>query len=121
MGRWPVFAALIACACPSKSTQAPGTGSGSDVELPIPAGGTSACDGLRPKLERLYRAEAQVVEPKHVDEAVSDNTTMVLSDCAKAPGKVIACVDTATTIAEIEAKCLRPLDDEGTEGMELRK
>lgn len=111
--------ALVACACPSKSTQTPSTGSGSDVELPIP--GTSACDGLRPKLERLYRAEAQVVEPKHVDEAVSDNTTMVLNDCAKAPGKVIACVDAATTIAEIEAKCLRPLDDEGTEGMELRR
>ena len=117
MVRWLALAAVVACACPSKPTQPPGGGTGSGVPPPIPGG--AACEGLRPKLERLYRAEAQVKEPKRVEDAVADNTTMVLNDCAKAPAKVIACVDAAATIAELEARCLRPFDDEGSEGMEL--
>jgi hypothetical protein len=45
---------------------------------------------------------------------------MVMNDCAKAPDKVVACINSVSTIAELETKCLRPLDDEGTEGNELR-
>ena len=107
----------VACACPAKQTTGPGS-SGSGIVVEKPA---STCDGLRARVEALYRAEAQAKEPKRVEEAVADNTTMVLNDCAKAPDKVVACVNEATTIAELESKCLRPLDDEGTEGTELKK
>ncbi|HEU0030090.1 MAG TPA: hypothetical protein VFQ53_05635 [Kofleriaceae bacterium] len=111
---------VLLAACSSKATT-PGGGGG-----PGPgSGGTpthaSTCDGLRPKLEQLYRAEAQAHEPKRVEGAVADNTAMVLADCARAPDKVIACVEGASTVAEIEGRCVKPLDDEGTEGLELRK
>ncbi len=132
MNRLRLFAviALVACACPSKPTQGPGSGAGSGsgsgsagsniVEHPG-SGTASTCDGLRAKLEQLYRSDAQATEPKRVEEAVADNTAMVLNDCAKQPDKVVACVNAVTTVAELEARCLRPLDEEGTEGTELRK
>jgi hypothetical protein len=89
-----------------------------------PGGGSDrapACDALRGKLERLYREEALVKEPARVDEAVADNTAMVLHDCAKAPDRVARCVEAATSVAEIERTCVLPLDEEGSEGLELRK
>jgi hypothetical protein len=46
---------------------------------------------------------------------------MVMNDCAKAPDRVAACVQGVSTVADLERTCLRPLDDEGTEGLELRK
>jgi hypothetical protein len=93
----------------------------------VPTGGSgsapaaSPCDAIRPKVEQLYRAEAEQKEPKRVAEAVADNTAMVMNDCAKAPAKVAACVHGADSVAELEKKCLTPLDDEGSEGEELRK
>jgi hypothetical protein len=101
------FIALAACACPKP---APPSGPGGDVPM------TATCDGIRGKVEALYRAEAQQREPKRVDEAVADNTTMVLNDCAKQPAKVAPCIAKAETVAEIEKTCLIPLDEEGTEG-----
>jgi hypothetical protein len=118
-----IFAVLlvvaVAGACSGKhdSTVGGGGGTGGTGGKAPPA----ACDGIRAKVEQLYRAEAQAKEPKRVDEAVADNTTMVMNDCAKAPAKVTACVNAASTIAEIEKKCLIPLDEEGTEGEELRR
>lgn len=115
---WITLMALVACACPSKGSQNPGTGSG-------PGSGSAAtetsCESVRAKIEQLYRTEAQAKEPKRVDEAVADNTAMVLGDCAKAPAQVVACINGVTTLADLEAKCLRALDDEGSEGKELRK
>lgn len=105
--------ALAACACPTKKTGGPGTGSGGGsgvVELP-PSG--DACATIRPKVEQLYRAEAQANEPKRVDEATADNTAMVMGDCAKAPDKVAMCVNAAQTVADLEKKCLERLDPEG--------
>jgi hypothetical protein len=110
-----VLVLLAACACPELPVQKPGSGSGSATPT-----AASACDGARSKVEQLYRAEAQVKEPKRVDGAVADNTAMVMNDCAKAPDKVTACIAKIATVAELEAKCLRPLDDEGTEGNELK-
>lgn len=81
----------------------------------------TTCDGLRPKLEQLYRAEAEAKEPKRVDEAVADNTAMVLGDCAKAPATVIACVGAATSVVQLEQTCLAPLDDEGSDGEALKR
>lgn len=105
-------AALLACACSGKGGTTVGGGEGSGVR---------PCEGIRAKVERLYRAEAEAKEPKRVDEAVADNTTMVMNDCAKAPAKVAACVNDAASVADLEKKCLVPLDDEGTEGEALRR
>lgn len=104
-----MFLALVACACPNKKT--PGTGTGSGVVEVPPAG--DACAAMRPKVEQLYRVEAQAKEPKRVDEATADNTAMVMGDCAKAPQKVAACLQAASTVADIEKTCLERLDPAG--------
>ena len=106
MIRIAVVLALAACA--SKGS-GPATGSGSNLAV------TPTCDGIRAKVQQLYRAEAEKREPKRVDEAVADNTAMVDRDCAKAPDKVAPCIAKADTLAEIEKACLIQLDAEGTE------
>src|SRR5512135_1610910 len=113
MTRW-CLVMLLGCACPAKPATTPGTGSGSTTVTtgPVP----TTCEGARGKVEALYRAEAQAKEPKRVDEAVADNTAMVMTDCAKQPDKTVACLARVTTVAELEKDCLIPLDPEGTEG-----
>lgn len=106
---------VVACACPSKSTSGPAAGSGSAKVVPPPPAAITSCDGARDKIEALYRAEAQAKEPKRVDEAVADNTAMVLADCRKAPDRVVPCLAAAQTLVDIETKCVKQLDDEGTE------
>jgi hypothetical protein len=101
--------ALAACACPNKKPT--GTGAGSNV-VEVPPGG-DACAAMKPKVEQLYRAEAQANEPKRVDEATADNTAMVMGDCAKAPDKVAACLQASSTVADIEKNCLEHLDPAG--------
>jgi hypothetical protein len=103
--RW-LIPVVLACGCSGKPA-APASGSA--------AAGTG-CDSVRGKVEQLYRAEARTREPARVDEAVADNTAMVMTDCAKAPARVTACITAASTATELEARCLAPLDDEGTEG-----
>jgi hypothetical protein len=76
---------------------------------------------VKPRVEQLYRVEAQSKEPKRVDEAVADNTTMAMNDCAKDPGKLVPCLARVPTAAALEKECLIPLDDEGTEAEALRK
>lgn len=110
-------AALLACACPGQSGTTGGGGGGGSTG----GSGAGPCDGIRAKVEKLYRAEAEAKEPKRVEEAVADNTAMVMNDCAKAPAKVAACVSAAGSVAALERECLAPLDDEGTEGEELRR
>lgn len=114
---WPAVwtvAAVLAAGCPSK--QAPAGGSN-----PHGGNGAAACERIRPKVERLYRADAEAREPKRVDEAVADNTAMVMSDCAKEPGRVVGCVEAVATAADLEHSCLIPLDEEGTEGEALQR
>jgi len=110
-----VVVALLACGSPSTPVEptgrATGNGSGSGVQ---PTSAT--CDAVRPKVEELYRAAARGGDPARVNEVVSDNTTMVMNDCAKAPDKAAACITAATTVHELEARCLEPIDEEGTEG-----
>jgi hypothetical protein len=125
MSRWLlVVLVACACACPSKKA-APVTGGGGSGGVgsgttegsgtPVVVG-SPTCDGIRAKVEQLYRAEAQTKEPKRVDDAVADNTAMVMNDCAKDPAKVAACVAAVSTVGQLERQCLAPLDDEGTEG-----
>jgi hypothetical protein len=104
---------LMACACPAKPVATTATGSGSAVVEPVNA---TTCEGVKPRIEALYRGEAQQKEPTRVEEAVSDNTTMVMNDCTKDPAKIVPCLAKAATVAELEKTCLIPLDDEGTEG-----
>jgi hypothetical protein len=104
-----LFLALVACACPNKKTGGSGSGSGV-VDVPT---GSDPCAAVRPKIEQLYRADAQTNEPKRVDDATADNTAMVMGDCAKAPQKVAACVQAAQTVADIEKTCLERLDAAG--------
>lgn len=107
---------MFACACPSKPTTT-GTGNGTGHATgALPA----ACEAIRGKLQQLYRAEAQAKEPARVEEAMADNTAMVLADCVAQPAslreQLAACVRGASSVVDIESRCVIPLDDEGTEG-----
>jgi hypothetical protein len=104
---------LMACACPAKSAPTTATSGSAAAVDPVTA---TTCDGVRPRVEALYRSEAQQKEPARVEEAVSDNTTMVMNDCTKDPGKFVPCLAKVATVADLEKTCLVPLDDEGTEG-----
>ncbi len=111
---------LLACACPNRPATGPGTGAqpigaGSGSAAPIVAA-ASGCDGVKGRVEQLYRTEAQHKEPKRVEEAVADNTAMAMSDCARQPQVTVPCITKVTTVAELEKQCLIPIDDEGTEG-----
>jgi hypothetical protein len=115
MKRLLLVGCVVACsgtATPSTTTTGSGSASSSNAKT---------CDEVKPRIEQLYRAEAQSTEPKRVDEAVADNTTMAMNDCAKDPGKLVPCFATAATASQLEKQCLIPLDDEGTEGEALRK
>src|SRR5689334_9714426 len=104
----------LACSCSSGPATPAARPSNAPGEPP-----GSSCVAMRGKVEQLYRSEARIREPARVDEAVADNTSMVMTDCAQAPDKVAACLGTATTVADLEARCLAPIDDEGTEGDKL--
>jgi hypothetical protein len=106
-----VLLVLVACACPSKKPVVAQTPAGSAA----PVATATTCDGVKPHVEQLYRAEAQQKEPKRVEDAVADNTQMVMNDCSKDPGKTVPCLAKAASVAELEKDCLIPLDDEGTE------
>ncbi len=111
MKRTLLLGLACACACPSKPSPQGAGASGS---------GLGRCEDVRTKVEQLYRSEAQAKEPKRVEEAVADNTAMVLHDCAKAPDAVISCLHTATSVIELERACLAAIDDEGSEGDVLK-
>jgi hypothetical protein len=116
--RWHVIALFAACS----STHGTGAGSGSSGgPPPPPVANAKTCDDVRPRIEQMYRSEAQLKDPKRVDDAVADNTTMVMNDCAKDPAKRVPCLASAGSIAELEKQCLIQLDDEGTEGQALAR
>lgn len=110
-----IAVALLACGSRTPPAPAEGTSAGTGA---APRG---PCEAMRARVEQLYRAEAQAKEPARVEAAVADNTAMVMSDCEKAPDKVAACVVAAATVKDLEARCLAPIDDEGTEGDKLAR
>jgi hypothetical protein len=111
--RWVLLLAVVACS--STHTSGPGSGSGTGSAPPVTANATT-CDDVKPRIEQLYRAEAELKEPKRVDEAVADNTAMAMKDCAKDPAIAVPCLAKASSVSELEKQCLIQLDDEGTEG-----
>lgn len=122
MKPWVVIG-MFACACSAKPATPPSNGSqGSQHVEPVdPVANAKTCDEIKPRVEKLYRADATVHEPKRIEAAVADNTAMVMTDCAKDPGKLVPCLANAPTAADLEKQCLVQLDDEGTEGEALRK
>jgi hypothetical protein len=109
-----LLAVLAAGACPGKQAAGPGSGAhGSGV---APVTGATTCADVRVRVEQLYRAEATAKEPGRIDEAVADNTAMVMNDCARDPATFVPCIAAAPSVAELERTCLVPIDDEGTEG-----
>lgn len=115
MKRWALLLTL-ACGCSSKPNNAGTTGGGSSGGTAPVVANAKTCADVKAKVEQMYRVEAQANEPKRVDEAVADNTTMVMNDCAREPAKFVPCIANAKSVAELEKQCLVPLDDEGTEG-----
>jgi hypothetical protein len=117
--------ALLACG--NRAPHGPGGAGGSAGSGTGSAGGSAsvatgtACDAVRDRIAGLYRSQLRDRDPARIDEAVADNTTMVLNDCVKAPERAVACITAASTAAELEARCLEPLDDEGTEGDQLAR
>jgi hypothetical protein len=115
-----VLVALALCACSSTHATGPGSGPGGSGSTP-PVANATTCEDVRPRVEQMYRDEAQVKEPKRVEEAVADNTAMVMKDCAKDPAKAVPCLARAASVAELEKTCLIPLDEEGTGGEALAR
>ena len=111
---------LAACSGKSAPTTTGSGGSGSTTVV-TPPSNAKTCDDVKPRVEQLYRVEAQSKEPKRVDEAVADNTTMAMNYCAKDPAKLVPCFASVPTVSALEKQCLIQLDDEGTEGEALRK
>src|SRR5262245_628228 len=75
LDRWVIMgiaAMLLAGACTCSGGRSPKVTPGSNGPV---SGNANDCDGIRAKVEQLYRAEAQAKEPKRVDEAVADNAT----------------------------------------------
>lgn len=109
--------ALVACG--SKHASSGGTGSAGEGGPPVVAD-AKTCDDVRARVEQLYRAEAerntQGRDPARVEEAVADNTAMVMTDCQTDPARFVPCIASVPTVAELERTCVIPLDDEGTEG-----
>jgi hypothetical protein len=117
--------AIAAAGCPAKQGPGPTTGSqgsgGGAGPNVVTVKDAKTCEDVKPRVEQLYRAEALQKEPKRVDEATADNTSMVMRDCAKDPARYVPCLASVPTVAELEKNCLVPLDDEGTEGEAMRK
>ena len=109
---------LVACSSKQGGTTNGSGGGGGTNEPPA-----TGCDGAKKKVGDLYRAEsiANKDKPERVDEAVADNTQMVMNECAKSPDKVVACINKVSSAKDLEKQCLTALDDEGTEGEALRK
>src|SRR3954467_1655667 len=100
MKRW-ILVVFVACACPSKKStvSSAGSGEGSSAQTPVGAA-PETCATVRPKVEELYRVEAKAKEPQRVEEAVADNTRMVMNDCNKNPPRLVPCLANAASVAE---------------------
>lgn len=79
------------------------------------AGDTANCESLTRKATGLYQVAAvdEGLAPNLHTEFVEANVHMVMVDCHAQPKLVISCVASAETVADIESKCLIPLDDSG--------
>jgi hypothetical protein len=111
MKRMLISVALAGCACGAKKPTGTGPGTGS------PSASAVTCADATANVTALYQAEAKATDQAtHDPTFVDDNVAMVMKDCAADPVKVAPCAKSAPSVAELETKCLIPLDEEGTEG-----
>ncbi len=114
LGALMVLALGAACSCGASGKRSP-----PEVSPPVGDGGDAAvCGGQRAHIEALYRAEAQAGPADRVEEAVRDNTAMVLAECAER-SEVARCAASAADARALESRCLLPLSDDGTEAARL--
>ena len=66
-------------------------------------------------LRAMYREEATLAGSKRVDAETADNVAMALRDCKVDEPTFVACLGTVHDVRDLEANCLIPLDDEGSE------
>lgn len=121
------IASTTACTCGASGAGKGGAGAGSGSATGAETGAEigaapSACVNVRPQVEALYRAEVTAggATPDRVAEAVRDNTAMVMAECSERPS-LAACAARARTAQQLEAACLQPLSDEGTEGATISR
>jgi hypothetical protein len=93
-----------------------GASKGGAGPAPTPA---PSCEPARARAEQLYAAAAAAGPAPAAPTEVADNVAMVAADCQADPHRVAGCAAAATSIGELEA-CLRPIDDDGSEGLGLR-
>jgi hypothetical protein len=123
----------VACACKSRGAGGTGNGTGTATGTGTGTGKPGDCEGIRANVEALYRAAAEADvkasakdgdDPAKlqaaIDEQTADNLAMVMTDCAADPGRVAACAAKARNVAELEASCLIPIDDTGSEGDQFK-
>lgn len=104
-------APLVSGACAKGSQPAsPVSRDGGETEI------DGSCEALEHKVSLLYEqaAKGDGVAANLQGEFVSANVTMVMNDCQLRPAVRISCLQEATTVAEVESKCLEYLDDQGT-------
>lgn len=104
----------LACGCTCGGPK-PRSGVG-----PVDPAAAQACAALTDKLAELYRAEAAAagVPREGQDEAVRDNSAMVLDECARRR-EVLRCAAGAVSAKELERTCLSPLPEDGSEAAAL--
>jgi hypothetical protein len=78
-----------------------------------------SCEPARARAEQLYAAAAAAAPTPAAPTEVADNAAMVAADCQADPHRVAGCAAAATSIGQLEA-CLRPIDDDGSEGLGFR-
>jgi hypothetical protein len=105
MKRLVVLVLLAGCACGKKDGTGPG-GGGTGTGTGTGTGVEADCDAVKPHVEELYAGT----------ETAADDVAMVMKDCAENPGLVAGCAKSAKTAADLEQRCLIPIDDEGSEG-----
>jgi hypothetical protein len=76
------------------------------------------CSGLAAHVRALYVAEQEPASADPdikalVEDVLSANVDMVLTDCRDDVGRVAPCIERARRVADLERECLIPLDDDG--------
>jgi hypothetical protein len=106
MKRLVVLVLLAGCACGKKDGTGPNGGGGNGTGTGTGTGNVADCEAVKAHVETLYAGS----------ETAADDVAMVMKDCAENPGLVAGCARNAKTAADLEQRCLIPLDDEGSEG-----
>ena len=108
----------LAAACAGGGSGGGGGGGGTGGGGGGGGGSAADCERARAHVIDLYAAEAKPAkDPKVGEQLVADGTRMVMAECTRVPGRVALCAAKAATAQELEATCLEPLDEEGTDGL----